>query len=59
MIFLIQRADATRLALARDIDPAYGTAFEEAAAAGVEMLAYRCSLSPEEIAVDRQVAILG
>jgi sugar fermentation stimulation protein A len=58
MIFLIQRADATRLALARDIDPAYGTAFEAAAAAGVEMLAYRCSLSSEEIVVDRQVAIL-
>jgi sugar fermentation stimulation protein A len=59
MIFLIQRGDALRLSLARDIDPSYGSAFDEAAAAGVEMLAYRCRLSPEEVAVERQVPILG
>lgn len=57
MVFLIQRADAKRFDLARDIDPAYGAAFLEASAAGVEMLAYRCKLSAEEIRVDKRVDI--
>ena len=59
MMFLIQRGDAETFELARDIDPAYGEAFEAARAAGVEMLAYRCRLSPEEIVVDCAVPYLG
>src|SRR5690606_31884191 len=59
MVFLIQRADAQRLDPARDIDPIYGEAFDMARAAGVEMLAYRCRLSPEEIVVDCAVPIEG
>ena len=55
MMFLIQRSDAERFSLARDIDPAYGKAFDAAQAAGVEMLAYRCRLSPEEIILDQPV----
>ena len=52
MIILIQRPDATRLSLARDIDVKYGEAFDAAVAAGVEVLAYRCQLSPKGIAVE-------
>jgi sugar fermentation stimulation protein A len=59
MMFLIQRGDAERLALARDIDANYGKAFDAAQAAGVEMLAYRCRLSPEEIVLDQAVPIAG
>jgi len=59
MLFLIQRADATRFALARDIDSAYAAAFDAAARAGVEMLAYRCRLSPRAITIDRPVSIVG
>ena len=57
MVFLIQYGGAERFALARDIDPAYGRAFDRARARGVEMLAYRCRLTSEEIVVDRAVAI--
>ena len=57
MLFLIQREDATRIALARDIDATYGEAFDAAIAAGVEPLAYRCRLTPEEIVVDKKVPI--
>ena len=57
MMFLIQRGDATRFDLARDIDPAYGAAFDAARAAGVEMLAYRCRLSPEQIVVESAVSV--
>ena len=43
--------------LARDIDPAYAAAFVKAKAAGVEMLAYRCRLTPEEITLDKEIPI--
>jgi sugar fermentation stimulation protein A len=57
MLFLIQRADAMKLALARDIDPVYGEAFDAARAIGVEALAYRCRLSREEIVVEKRVPV--
>jgi sugar fermentation stimulation protein A len=57
MVFLIQRSEATRLSLARDIDPAYGAAFDKARAAGVEAIALRCRVRTDEIAVDRPVPI--
>jgi sugar fermentation stimulation protein A len=57
MIFLIQRADVTTLTLARDVDPAYGAAFDKAAAGGVEMLALRCKPTTAGINVDKLVPI--
>jgi sugar fermentation stimulation protein A len=59
LLFLIQRSDAKRLALARDIDPAFALAYDEATAAGVEAIALRCRVSPEEIAVDAPVPVVG
>jgi sugar fermentation stimulation protein A len=59
MVYLIQRGDARRLALARDVDANYGAAFDAAAAAGVEAIALRCHMSPEEIVIDRTVPIVG
>jgi sugar fermentation stimulation protein A len=55
MLYLIQIGGPKSFELARDIDPAYGAAFDEARAAGVEAIAYSCRISPEEIAVDRAV----
>jgi sugar fermentation stimulation protein A len=55
MLFLIQRRDAKRLAVASDIDPAYGAALVKARAAGVEVLAYRCTLTTDEIRIDKAV----
>jgi sugar fermentation stimulation protein A len=57
MLFLIQIGSAERFSLARDIDAAYGKAFDRARAAGVEALAYRCRLTCEGIAVDTAVPI--
>jgi sugar fermentation stimulation protein A len=45
MLYLIQICSATRFVLARDIDPAYGAAFDRARAAGVEAVAYRCNIA--------------
>jgi sugar fermentation stimulation protein A len=55
IVFLIQRSDARRFALARDIAPNFAAAFDAARAAGVEALALRCRMSPEEIVVDKPV----
>jgi sugar fermentation stimulation protein A len=57
MLFLIQIGSARRFALARDIDPAYGRAFDAARAAGVEALAYRCGITREGIEVVEPVVI--
>lgn len=57
MVYLVQRPDCDRLRLARDIDPAYGAAFDEARRRGVEVYAVGCRISPEEIVADRLVAI--
>jgi sugar fermentation stimulation protein A len=59
MVFLVQRADARKLSLARDIDATYGEAFDRALSAGVEAIALKCRISCEEIAVDRAIPIIG
>jgi sugar fermentation stimulation protein A len=59
MLYLIQRADAQKFALADDLDPLYASAFETARAAGVEAFAYRCRLSPEEIRLEKPVSFQG
>ena len=51
MLYIVQRPDAARFAIAADLDPGYAAAVAAARAAGVEMLAYACRVSPEEIAV--------
>ncbi len=58
MLFLIQIGSAQRFALARDIDPAYGRAFDRAREAGVEALAYRCALDCAAISVAGPVPIV-
>ena len=57
MLFLIQIGSARRFKLARDIDPAYGAAFDAARAMGVEALAYRCGITREGIEVVEPVTI--
>ena len=59
MFFLIQRGDATRFSLARDLDPAYGDAYDAAVKAGVEIMARRCKVTPEGIELDRAVKLAG
>lgn len=46
MLFVIQRSDGTCFRAAPEVDPEYAATFAEAAAGGVEVLAYRASVSP-------------
>jgi sugar fermentation stimulation protein A len=57
LIHVIQmRAD--RFDVARDIDPAYDAAVRHARAAGVEMYAYACRITPEDITIGAEVEIM-
>jgi sugar fermentation stimulation protein A len=58
MLYLVQRGDAAHFTLARDLDPAYAAAFDKARAAGVEMLAYQCRITTEEILVGGPLPVL-
>ena len=49
MFYLVQRTDCSAVTLAGDIDPAYAAAFDRARAAGVEVLAQACQISPQAI----------
>ncbi len=57
MLYLVQRNDGDDFSLARDIDPLYGAAFDDAVAKGVEALAIRCKISTTEIIADRLIRI--
>lgn len=59
LLFIIQIASADRLAIARDIDPAYAEAFARARAKGVQALAWRCRLSEEGIDMAAPIPVEG
>ncbi|WP_377288654.1 DNA/RNA nuclease SfsA [Rhizobium sp. SG2393] len=49
MLYIIQRGDCERLAIAADFDPAYARAYKHARAAGVEAYAVACRVSSQQI----------
>ncbi len=57
MVFLVQRGDAREFSLARDIDPDYGKAFDQATEAGVEILCYSCRITPKKIEVSHSIPV--
>lgn len=58
MLYIIQRWDGARFSIASDLDPAYARAFADAKGAGVEMLALKCRITPEEITAVEPVEIV-
>src|SRR5689334_5439309 len=49
MLFVVQRTDCDAFSACAELDPAYARGLIEAAAGGVEVLAYRCAISPERV----------
>lgn len=58
VVFVIQRDDAHAFAPHDASDPAFGAALREVVAAGVEVYAYTCQVTPEEVAIREPVPVL-
>ena len=59
MLYLIQIGSARRFALARDIDPKYGAAFNRARSRGVEAFGWKCVIGCDGIEIAAPVEIVG
>lgn len=55
LLYCVQHSGATRAGPADDIDPVYGATLREALAAGVEVLAYGCKVTAQEITLERRL----
>ena len=55
MLYLVQRTDCESVTLAGDIDPAYLAAFQQARAAGVDVLALGTDISPKGVSVGQSL----
>ncbi|MFT7106955.1 MAG: sugar fermentation stimulation protein A [Yoonia sp.] len=49
MFYLVQRTDCYAMTLAADIDPVYRAAFDQATAAGVDVIVQSCTINPKGI----------
>jgi sugar fermentation stimulation protein A len=58
LVFCVQRTDVHEVRPADVIDPVYGRTLREALAGGVEVLAYKATLSCSEISLDRRVPVI-
>ncbi|MCI8730845.1 MAG: DNA/RNA nuclease SfsA [Lachnospiraceae bacterium] len=58
LLFVIQMTGIQSFAPNWDTHPAFGSALQEAARAGVQILAYDCQVRPDEIVLDQPVPVL-
>ena len=56
VLFVAQRDDCDRFALAGDLDPGFAAALKRAMSAGVEVLAYGCAMSAERVTLTERIA---
>jgi sugar fermentation stimulation protein A len=57
-LYCVQRGDVKEVRPADGIDYEYGRTLREAIAVGVEVLAYRAEVTPEEIRLTRRIAVV-
>jgi len=57
-MYCVQRGDVKEVRPADGIDIEYGRMLREAIAAGVEVLAYRASITPDEIRLERRIPVV-
>lgn len=58
MLYLVQRTDCARFALARDLDPAYGQAFDRARDAGVEVVCVDTVISTRGVSLGKAIDVV-
>lgn len=59
LFYCVQHSGIETVEAAREIDPTYAAALDEAVAAGVEVLAYRAAISAGEIRLERALPFIG
>ncbi len=57
IFFCVQRADVTGIRPADEVDPLYGETLRQAMDCGVEALAYRALVAPEEVILDARLTL--
>ncbi|MCC7276396.1 MAG: DNA/RNA nuclease SfsA [Alphaproteobacteria bacterium] len=57
MVYVVQREDCARFAIAGDLDPGYARALVRARARGVELLCYSCNVRSDGIELDRPLPL--
>ena len=58
LFFVVQMGDIASVAPNDDTHPAFGAALREAAAAGVQVRAYDCSVMPDSLTIRREVPVI-
>ncbi|PLX88353.1 MAG: DNA/RNA nuclease SfsA, partial [Desulfuromonas sp.] len=58
IFFLVQRSEATSFSPADEIDPDYGRLLRQVVAQGVEVLAYKTVVTPEENCVGERIPVV-
>jgi len=53
-LFVVQRTDCTAFSACAELDPAFATALERTADAGVEVLVYACAMTTDAIKIERR-----
>lgn len=57
MFYLVQRTDCDRFAVNGNIDPTYAAGFKDAVAKEVEIIAYDCTLSADEVVLNNAMVV--
>lgn len=57
VLFVVQRADCDRFAVAHDLDPAFAAALARVRAEGVEVLVYGCDVGPARVTLARPIPL--
>lgn len=58
VFFVVQMADVLDFSPNDETHPAFGAALRQAAAAGVQVLAYSCHVTPQEVTIARPVPVI-
>ena len=58
IFYLVQRLDASRFRPAAEIDPIYADTLRMVSRAGVQILAYQASVTPEAIEIERRLPVI-
>ncbi len=56
-VFVVQRGDVVEMAPYREVDKHFAEALDQAAATGVEVRAYRCRVTLQEITIERSILV--